>query len=665
MAHTPGVLHLCDIHGQGGLPYVLAQAAPFTGVRPNMLLGFNDPRLLAFVPGNADGSELISPTFFPVYDGTASPTVYTIASTTANGLVANGSPGWTTNQWQDRTMTVMLGIADDFKLIPLGVQSNTANALTFYDNWPAPGAPANGSEFRLGVGRFVTYNAVAGAVGIATALRGNANGSAWQGGMYGVGMDVTAVRSFRERVFQSSPYFHYAKFAQVGALGEVWGSGQPARVRLMAEKARIDAAALERGNTIDWKLCIIDVTAKDIKEASTYAPFVQANMDALVTFLRSPSGLNAPNLYVQIVLHHPNLHNVTAPGAAFFVRSELLTYTRSAGAAGKVAVLDMADKRFASPTLVTGSTSEVGDPAYYRHIDIQRTGEQAVDTYIAQTSNLSGTASNGKAVYVYIGDSIVTGNASAQWVSELKAASLIGAPGGTVRNPRQQIFNRLTQTLQTYDPLTNANTSGTVTGLSGPEISITAELDQIHGPAGFVLVKRGSNGSGLVSAGAYDAGTGSAGRWGKSFNQHYTELLADVRKTFSLIFAAGFIPDLRGIIVGLGDNDSSFENGGALFSAALATFIADLRNDLGNRTAGKPVPISWRRPQITSGIGLPNERALIRQALQNMASGDAQFRFYDVDDLERDRIDNIHETPESGLENGRRAVAALKQIIAY
>jgi hypothetical protein len=664
MALTPAVLEIGDFHVQGGLPAMAVRfSLSATDPRAIRLATFNDPKLMQFLPADAAGAEPASPTYHPWYDGSSSATEYAVVSTGASTVTVTGTP-WTTNQHAGRKITIIgRFIEEGFENRVYTIASNTNNTITITTSWGAF-TPAVGQLFRIGTGQFQVYNAVPGSLGITTAGKGLNGGSSWQTDGSGVGSDAVYLREFAERVWPSSPYFHAVKFAGIGALGASWGVGQVNRVAFANELPLIAAAAAARGNTLDWKLIVIDVSAGDIADPLTHAASFRTNLSALVTWLKSPGVLNAPNAYVQIVMHHPRLYNVSAPGSAFFIRSEILAYMRSPEASGRVSVVDMADARFASPTLAAGSPSEVGDPQYYIWQDYARRGTKIVDTYIAQSTATTSVATNGKAVYLLIGDSIAVGEMTPQWITELKAASLIGTtPGSTVRPARQQVYNREANQLQTFDPTTNPNRSGTVTANCGPIISITAELDKIHGANGFVIVPRGSSGSALVSPTVpYNPASGGNGRWAKSANEHFTEMTADVKAAFALVFAAGFVPDLRGIFVMLGDNDSTTPGAGSAFSLALRTFIEDL-SDFTTRTSGKPPAVILRRPQPATSLGLETERQIIRQAIQSAATTYPHVAWYDVDDLERNRLDNIHETPESGLENGRRAVEALKRVM--
>jgi hypothetical protein len=59
---------------------------------------------------------------------------------------------------------------------------------------------------------------------------------------------------------------------------------------------------------------------------------------------------------------------------------------------------------------------------------------------------------------------------------------------------------------------------------------------------------------------------------------------------------------------------------------------------------------------------LPDEILAIRAALEARATADDQLVLVNVDDLERDATDDIHETPESTIIDGQRMVASIKTI---
>jgi len=61
------------------------------------------------------------------------------------------------------------------------------------------------------------------------------------------------------------------------------------------------------------------------------------------------------------------------------------------------------------------------------------------------------------------------------------------------------------------------------------------------------------------------------------------------------------------------------------------------------------------------GVALRDEILAIRVALRAQTASDAQFRLVDVDDLER-QVDDIHETPETCVERGRRIDVQLGYV---
>lgn len=610
-----------------------------------------------FVPPDSD-SEPVSG-YHPWYDGTSSLTHYVSTGATNSTIVVSGA-GWTTNQFAGRKLTTLknylntppLALISDLVVI---VASNTSDTITIVGTWAVN--PVVGTTFRVGTGRFITYHPIPNLVGFGNGLGTTtiSLGSGWAQGGVGVGPDNGAMREFHNRLF-SETGFYFAKFVDVQGVVSGWRSGGSSRTAFSLELTRILAAALADtpSNTIDWKLIVIDLSAIDIAHfdediGSGVVPglLYASELAALITWLKSGSALNAPNAYVQLISHNPGLNPAKA-GAAQYVRG---LHTSYALANAKTATIDM-----------SFATFDTSAHLYYTTNNYFDLGRKIVDTYIRQTTNSITVPTNGMPMYFLIGDSIGVGEISQQWAADSLSAELLGPEtDDTSRPPTQLVYNRINNTLEPYDPLANPNTSGTITANCGPEVTITAELAKLH-PDGFVLVKRCSNGSSLCNTTvAYSAG--AAGRWEKSAGEHYPELLADIAAAEELVFTQyGQIPDWRGGFVTLGHNDCASVGGGALFAARLATFIRDLREDLTTRTSGKDYPISWRRPQATAAGLSATEINAVRAALSTRQTADSQFRWFDVDDLERKRSDNLHETPESALIHGRRAVAALRAI---
>lgn len=259
-------------------------------------------------------------------------------------------------------------------------------------------------------------------------------------------------------------------------------------------------------------------------------------------------------------------------------------------------------------------------------------------------------------VYLMLGDSIFNGEVTNDIVDDLKSARL-----GATRSSIQRVWNRQTSNRETYNPKTNGNRSGTVITQAGPEISITAELALDH-PTGFTLIKRGSFSSAMTTA-AFGLVEGvGGGSWNPTASSdNWDAFETDVDNAAADITADGAYPDFLGAFVCLGDNDAVTNPTG--FEAALPAFVAAIRSSYQTRTTGDPMPIVWRLPQRSTSLGTDANRGLIRAALTAFARRDGRMRLVDVEDLERSSSDNIHETPLSSIESGRRLAVAMRRML--
>lgn len=271
----------------------------------------------------------------------------------------------------------------------------------------------------------------------------------------------------------------------------------------------------------------------------------------------------------------------------------------------------------------------------------------------------SSSFSGGFPIYIYLGDTMAVGTATSEWTMALGSVRISGpTPGSLVRPSNQKIWSEVANALHVYTPHTNSNTSGSVTTTAAHDLSIMAALGELH-PDGFALVKRGSIASSLATEFvAYSAGGG--GRWAKSASQHYQEMQQIFADCVNWINQTmGRQADMRGAFVTLGTSDMQAD-GGAAFASALPQFCEDLWADFSTRTGGEKFPISWRVPQNGTAADDAVQMALIRTALSDLVEAEPQFQAVDVDDLERDRTDDLQETPESAVVCGDRMVTALR-----
>jgi hypothetical protein len=667
MATVPGVLYLSTYMGQGGNP-------PLFNIAPlgNQLKHMNDRELYRFVPMNSNGTQ--GSGYKPWYDGSAGALLNVDeAGSSSTTIKVTPNPGWTTNEHVGKAATLVnptaiLGISPQ-RVYSVG--SNTSDTITIasgsitYD-----GIDPTAWQVRLGTGRFTVYHAVTGFVG---PLEGG--GSAWQAAGTGIGPDVRMVPELAKRVYTTSPYFNFAKICTASALATHWILGGANRTSLLAELQKISAAAALEGNVIRWECVVVDVADNDLAELAANPALVtthlinyQTNMTDLINWLRSSSVLqntSAPynfvsnaNIKAQITNPHPDLWGVGAAGAAAFMRTGNFSI---AGSLTGVGLIEMADAAFA-PLAETPETCNLNaERKFYSFQSMIDFGEKSVTLLQRQLLGLSSAvAVNGFPLYFMGGDSIAVGPINPLWMANSASLTLIGpGPTGTVKPEGQYIFNGVSNQFERYNANTNSNTSGTVNTQAGPEASVIAALALQH-PNGFGLVKRASNGATLIRDVPYDPGSGgSGGRWAKVSGEHYTQTLSLIASAKSFINSVyGKQADFRGCLFSIGHNDCVSPETGAAAAAALPTFCQDLWLDLTTRTSGKDFPIVFRRPQLEVAV---NQSAMstFRAALESLAKTKGQVRWFDVDDLERDRIDNLHETPESAIIQGRRAAAAL------
>lgn len=713
MATVPGVFLFGDYEMNGGQPGLSAGYAPDplaaslgAGLPLTPLSAILDRELLQITPCATNGTPNAGTiSCWPWYDGAADDfanlLVVTGAGPTGNlatsatfTLIGGASPGWTVNEWAGSNPRLVSFCNKNSGEVPPGpmfpssvgvtyarravITANTANTVTYATGT----APLTGCYAFVGRGRFRDYHPAAGHLdtselsgpGLTPSMRG---GSTWYSGGQGVGPDATLVRRLFEDVYDSAPYFHLWKFATTGALTTNWGDSprNASRSTLTSELTRVTAAATAVGNTIDWKHIVIDMMIVDAIYGATSLPnaanlvaYYKQSLTEFVAWLRSASVFNAPNATVHICLGSTGLYTVTdlgaGAGAGSVAISLMRDYSREfAREDGNARTIDKQGFKLGTGIAVPAEdpNTNADDHALCEYF---RLGELMSESIRRANLSIVTEPSQGFPVYLLIGDSIAAGPATEAWVLASNSERISGpTPGNTIRPSNQKIWNRGGITLEVYEPGTNSNTSGTISAASGPELSLMAQLGDLH-PDGFALVKRGSNGSTLgPNTTPYNSGTGAYGSWLPGEAEHYPEMLADLAACFQYVNETEEKQvDFRGAFVILGTNDGTISGGGDTFEEELEGFCEALWEDVQTRTSGPRFPIVWRKPQLGATGGIAAELTTIRRALDRFALRQDQFRVVDVDDLERDRSDNIHETPDSAVEDGDRLYAALERI---
>jgi hypothetical protein len=661
MAVVPGVLIIGDYQVQGGDPGLTAS---WDSLAQTPLSYLRNREVMRITPDNtATGAPTASTlSCWPWYDGNAGDLLIVTASsaTTATCTLGGGSPGWTTNEWAGRIFTVcnstpFYGIGFERRA---QVISNTANVLTFASGT----VPTVGAIAFVGEGIFGDYHPVGGYLNTTELGQPSTRGgSSFQATGLGVGPDATLIRRLFADTYTTAPYFHCWKYATAVGVSVGWGDGGSIRTPFLAEKTRVDAAATARGNAIAWKHAVIDLSTADL-EAAIVSPATiltyEAKLREMIDWLRTVVQDNA-DLPIYLVSHRNDLFATTGAGASPWLR-----------AAHAAIVLDTANV-----TIVDLESTEPGTSGEFGTTEIVQYSQQGYFDYgekVArairnQTLGVASTASGGFPVYILIGDSICTGPATTAWVTASVSPRITGPTIGSLLRPsNQKVWRRGTTSIEVFLPGTNSNTSGSTgfAAYSGPELSICAALGDIH-PDGFALIKRGSNGSALATQlGAY-AAPGDYGRWIKAADEHYPELQDDFAGCVQYINENyDKQADMRGMFAILGQNDqaASASVGGTAFAAALLPFVTNVWTDFSTRSSGTRFPIVWRQPQDETASVNATAIAEIRAALAELAETEPQFAVVDVDDLERDKTDNLHETPDSCVETGYRMVAAMQRI---
>lgn len=664
MATVPGVLYIGDYHAAGGNPGLgKTDISADDGITPSLTL--RDWRIDYITPSDA---ATLTPTAsingaWVWYDGAFSDTLYTVASSTTTTITVSPSPGWTTNEWVDRQITVrstspLAGVGFRQRLICL---SNTGDTLTFATTT----APVVGATFLLGQGRFRDYHPSGGGLFPSElltvgSLRGGGN---WQNLGFGLGPDATMIPALYSRVWNTSPFFHFFKWLNlVDPVSTGWADSpnDSARADFLLEMARVEAAATARGHVTDWRVAIIDISTLDcaaIGATPALAATYKARLQQMIAWLRSAAVTDNPSLKIVLVTHRSDTYGVTYPGVYPTLASEHASIARSGTGIGVINL--------------NGTITNVHpdlEVVYYTVGEYLRLGERLADMVVRMELGTPPEVEGGLPVYMLIGDSHAAGVVFQQWTAQSYSRRISGplAPISLVRPSNQMIWNRATSSTEPYEPHVNSSTAGGYLGLAGPDLSIMAALGELH-PDGFLLVKRAAAGATLALertafTGAADNG-GNGGRWARSVTgENFDAAKADWDAATQYVNEVlGRQADLRGIFVSLGHNDAVVAGGGVAFAAALKDFVYDLWEVFATRTSGKKVPVVWRRPHPDSPEVDQTQIAAVRTALANLAKTESQFRVVDVDDLELS-LDNVHETPESTVIHGERAVVELKRV---
>jgi len=547
-------------------------------------------------------------------------------------------------------------------------------------------------------GVFAVYHHVDGGSGGPLALAGGDNWYAAVGGTSTYptfGATISLMQFLKQRHGIAAPGFKFYKRTYANAItGQSygiagvngWGAvGGASWTGLLSELSTM-RSRLTGGDTLDLKGIILDGASVDIGAGIAAATYKTA-LQTLITRIRAAEGGATNGLaysgLIVLVNPDPNLYRTTQAGLASAYRqvhAELAANATAVAAYNNIRIVEMAGASFA-PADVTSYDNEDADPDMYSSDEYIALGYRIGVTIEAfYKAAPAVTPGSGLATYFLIGDSQAKGTISPFVATFGEQASIlgpyqVGSPNYTRTN--QYIWNGVANLIQPYSVLTNANTlpaSEYTTSSFGPEATFMKKLAEEHGNNGFLVIKIAQNGAALTTEA--DA-AGAVGNYEKGGANLYDTLIAAWNrvKIDMVTPRSGWgiprVPDVRGIAVLLGDNDTYTPASATAFANKIGQFVTDICTDFRTRTDRTTVPVAWHK--VPKGVGEGGQSSLgdqasrtaVRAALASVAaSRSSYFSLVNTDDLELRRDDNIHYGGEANYEIGYRLAAALLSLSA-
>ena len=534
----------------------------------------------------------------------------------------------------------------------------------------------------------------------------NAGGDNWYAATAGTstyptfGPTISLMQFLKQRHGLLAPGFKFYKrtfanaitgesYGTAGANG--WGAIAGASWTGFLSDLSTMRSRLTGGDTLDLKGIILDGASVDIGNGTSAATYKTA-LQTLITRIRAAEGGATQGLAYSglIILVNPdaNLYKTSRAGLASAYRAvhaELAANATAVAAYNNIRIVEMAGASFA-PADVTSYDNEDPDPDMYSSDEYISLGYRiGVTIESFYKSAPVADPGSGIATYFLIGDSQAKGQINPVVALFGAQATILGpynpaSPGSATRN-NQYIWNGVTNLIEPYSVLTNANTlpaSEYTTDYFGPEATFMKKLAETHGDNGFLVIKMAKNGAALTSE---SVAAGASDSFGKAENANnlYVKLIeAWNRVKIDMVtprtgWPTPRIPDVRGIAVLLGDNDTYTEACAAAFAAKVGTFVTNLCADFRTRTDRTTVPIAWHKvPKGNaeggqSGLGNQTARTAVRSAQISLAASRSTYlSIAETDNLElrRDETPKVHYGGEANYEIGYRLAAALLSLSA-
>ena len=549
-------------------------------------------------------------------------------------------------------------------------------------------------------GVFAIYHHISGGAGGPLALAGGDNWYTATGGSTSpLPPTFGATISLMQFLFQyhgsSAPGFKFIKTARSkGVVGNGTNGWAPSNSssHWADFRSNVYDVAVSRlvGDTLNVRGIFIDASTQDLIDGITSANY-ETGLRALITKIRDTLangglGSNAP---IFLVSHDPRFRQTARPGVAGAfkeVHANIAANAANNATFANIRVIDMTGANLAPQSLgvaPTGYDNDNPNPEMYSTDEYIAMGYKmgvAIESYYKVAPSV--VPGSGIATYFLLGDSQAKGTISPLVATFGDQATILGAyNAGTPNFTRsyQYIWNGNTNLIEPYSVLTNSNTlpsSEYTTGVFGPEATMMKRLAEEHGDNGFLVIKIAKNGAALTTE-SVTAGASDSYQKGGALNNLYDKLVDAWNrcKRDMVTERPGWetprVPDVRGIAIVLGDNDTYSTTASTAFANKIGTFITNMVTDFRTRTDTTVVPVVMHHAPKgvleggQSALGNQEARTAVRAAQAAIvASRSTYVALVNTDDLELKRSDNIHYGGEANYELGYRLADSLLSLSA-
>lgn len=464
--------------------------------------------------------------------------------------------------------------------------------------------------------------------------------------------------------------FKCLKFGYSGGRASLWaGAGNAAYDALDTELDAMEAAM--GSDTLDWKAIVVDWSISDIENNTGTNYYVNAL--TAIAAIRARIGDTTNAVPVFIVNHDRRILNTskTITPTGFPDAIATAEYTRilhgalAALANGNIHLVDrQSTDDLANNDFGTAAAFEPDDPIWYSPYSHLEFGRETLPAaiYAVETATTVTDPISGIPTIIMIGDSQCAGSTN-------PITAVYNGMTGALDNA--YIWNANTEQVEEYDPTTNALTAPSLSLLYyGTEYGAMKRALQTWDDVLFV--KFGIAGANLTTeaaAGQAALGIAASGRrtYDTDGNDLWPELIAELNAAFTAtVRDLQRVPDVRGVVVFLGDNDSTSTSGATAFASHITDWVASLRSICTTRTSGSSLPVVWVVPPThadeggQSTLGLAAAKETVRSAITSLVANDSYVYTVDGDSYDLRNDDHIH---YSGADIDEVGAAYVQQII--